>query len=537
MNNPRLKKAGVRTEYTEEQVLEINRCMDDIEYFCKNYVKLVHVDRGLISFEPYPYQIDVLKAAIKERYTILKFPRQAGKTTSIVALMLWYAIFNEHYAIAILANKSKTAMEILHRIKLAYENLPLFLQQGIEKWNEGSIEVENGSSIKASATSGPAIRGQSLNLVYLDEFATVPNNIAEEFFNSVFPTISSGKSTKVIISSTPFGLNMFYKLWTEAKEKRNGFFPISVEWDETPGRDKKFKEDTIKATSLRHWEQEYETEFLGSSATLISGKKLRELTYITAMNGENSPNIRIYDLPQKNHIYLMIVDTAEGIIDETANDHDYSAFIIFDITNGAPYKISLVYKNNEIPVTVFPNVIYEWAKKYNDAYILPEVNNNGKQIADILHDDLEYENIIVTANKGTKGLQISGGFGERALRLGLQQNKLSKSIGCANLKAMVEADQLIIQDYWVINELSRFVQKRNTFKAEREHDDLAMCCVIFAWAINQQYIKDLNNSDFRKSLLIQRQQMVDQDLVPFGIIVRGNEVDLDKDLIITLPDF
>ena len=239
LGNPNLKPAGVGIEFTKEQVQEYLKCSQDPIYFIKKYVKIVSLDEGLVPFELYPYQEDIVNTVHNNRFSIAKLPRQSGKSTTMVSYILHYILFNQSMNVAILANKQATAREILSRLKLAYEYLPLWLQQGIVEWNKGSIELENGSRIIASSTSASAVRGGSFNMIFLDEFAHVPQNIAEEFFSSVYPTITSGQSTKVLMVSTPNGLNLFYHYWRGATKKpgehgKNEYIPIEVHWSQVP---------------------------------------------------------------------------------------------------------------------------------------------------------------------------------------------------------------------------------------------------------------------------------------------------------------
>lgn len=265
--NKHLKKSDVVHSFTPNEVREYAKCARDPEYFIRTYVKIVHVDRGLISFDPYIYQSEIIQKSINNRFVICKLPRQAGKTTAIVGLMLHYLLFNEDYSIAILAHKLVQAQEILSRIQLAYENLPKWLQQGVVEWNKRNIELENGCKILASSTTSSAVRGGSFNLIYLDEFAFVPNNMQEKFFSSTYPTISSGKTTKVLITSTPNGLNLFYKLWRDSELGRNDYQRVSVHWSDVPGRDEAWKEETIRNTSAEQFRVEFESV---TSETLIN---------------------------------------------------------------------------------------------------------------------------------------------------------------------------------------------------------------------------------------------------------------------------
>ena len=514
LGNPNLKNVGQKINWTEENLTEYMLCKEDSEHFIRNFVKIIHVDRGLVSFEMYDYQKDMVHKFNDNRFVICKMPRQTGKSTTIIAYLLHYVLFNENVNVAILANKGAVARELLGRLQLAYEHLPKWLQQGVVIWNKGNIELENGSKILASATSGSAVRGSSFNIIFLDEFAHVPSNIAEQFFTSVYPTISSGESTKVLIVSTPLGMNMFYKMWADAQEKRNNYVPLEVHWSQVPGRDEKWKQETIKNTSEVQFTQEFECEFIGSTHTLISATKLRTMVFKTPVFSKNG--LDVYEEPIKNALYCMIVDTAQG------KDQDYSAISIFDISQ-IPYRQVAKYRSNKISPMLYPDIIFHIGKKYNMSWVLLEVNDVGSQVAETLHYDLEYENIIVSSMKGRAGQQIGGGFAKN-IQLGIRTSKQLKRIGCSALKEMIESDKLIISDFDTISELTTFAVKNNSYEAEEgSNDDLAMTLVIFSWLVQQRYFKDLTDLDIRKKLADEQMKALEEDLLPFGIIDDGRD--------------
>ena len=373
LGNPNLKKANVTYEYSIEEIKEFKKCSKDPLYFMETYVQVVSLDEGLIPFKMYGFQRKIVNTIHNNRFVICKLPRQSGKSTTTISYLLHYALFNPNSNIAILANKSSTARDILGRLQLAYENIPKFLQQGVLNWNKGNIELENGSKIVAAATSSSAIRGGSFNIIFLDEFAFVPANIAEQFFSSVYPTISSGKNTKMIIVSTPHGMNMYYKLWTDAENKRNDYIPIEVHWSEVPGRDEAWKEATIRNTSEEQFQSEFECEFLGSVDTLISPAKIKSMAYLTPL--ESQAGLDVFEKPKKDHTYVCCVDVARGVT------KDYSAFIIFDVTQ-MPYRVVAKYKNNEVKPILFPHIIEKACKGFNHAHVCIEVNDLGQQIAE-----------------------------------------------------------------------------------------------------------------------------------------------------------
>ena len=512
LGNPNLKNSNVQLEFSPDQVKELVKCATDPKHFIENYVQIVHVDHGLVPFKLYDYQEEMVEIFHNNRFVISKLPRQSGKSTTIVSYLLHYILFNENVAVAILANKGNTARELLSRMQMSFEHLPRWLQQGVTVWNKGNVELENGSKILAAATSSSAVRGSSFNIIFLDEFAHVdPPSLADEFFNSVYPTISSGNTTKVFIVSTPYGMNKFYKMWIDAEEGRNTYVPFSVNWSDVPGRDDAWKQETIRNTSERQWRQEFECEFLGSTNTLIEPSKLRNMPYKPPIRKQQE--LDVYVEPQKGHAYCTLVDTASGV------GQDYSTFTIIDVTE-IPYRVVAKYRNNEISPIIFPNIIEQISTQYNKSWCLVETNGNGMQVGDILYYDLEYENTILTSpNKG--GQEVSGGFKKNS-RIGLITSKHVKRTGCTTIKELIEKDHLIIEDFDIISELMTFAEKGATFQAEEGyHDDLVMTLVLFGWLVNQRYFKEITDSDIRKKLLEQQERMNDEDSLPLGFFNDG----------------
>ena len=513
LGNPNLKKANTPIQFTKDQVAEFIKCKKDPVYFAAKYVKIVSLDEGLVPFDMYKFQKKLIKNFHNNRFNICKMPRQTGKSTTVVSFLLHYAVFNDNVNIGILANKAATARELLGRLQTAYENLPKWMQQGIIAWNKGSLELENGSKILAASTSASAVRGMSFNIIFLDEFAFVPNHIADSFFASVYPTITSGKSTKVIIVSTPHGMNHFYRMWHDAERGRNEYVATEVHWSEVPGRNAKWKKQTIANTSEEQFRVEFECEFLGSVDTLISVAKLKTLVYNDPI--KKNAGLDIYENPIDDHNYIITVDTARGI------DGDYSAFIVFDITD-FPYRVVTKYKSNEIKPMLFPSIIHDIAKAYNCAYTLIEVNDIGDQVASILFFDLEYENVLMCSMRGRAGQIVGSGFSGKKSQLGVRMTSAVKKLGCSNLKTLLEDDKLATCDYDIIAELTTFVQRKNTFMAEEGcHDDLAMCLVIFSWLVAQDYFKEMTEQDVRKRIYEDQKNQIEQDMAPFGFLNDG----------------
>jgi hypothetical protein len=514
LGNPKLRRAFTQIALSRHQLEEYIRCANDPIYFTKKYIKIVALGKGIVPFDLYDFQENMLETFDEERFVLCKIPRQSGKTITTVAYLLHKTLFNENYNIAILAHKHTAALGILSRFRLAYENLPQWLQSGIIEWNKGNIELENGSKIGAFATTADGLRSGSYDCIFLDEFAFVPQNLAEEFFTSTYPVITAGTDTKIIIVSTPKGMNHFFTMWVKAEKGLSDYKTISVNWWDIPGRDQKWKEETIRNTSEEQFRQEFECEFLGSSSTLISSSKIKQLLAQQENPIERDGKFDIFEKPIEDHTYCMTVDVAEG------QGLDYSTFAVIDVTQ-IPYKVVAKYRNNEIAPLLFPTVILQAAQKYNEAFVLIEINSIGLQVADILHNEFAYENLIKVEVKGKQGQQHSPGF-KKKIAFGLKMSKQTKAIGCANLKTLVESDKLVILDEDIVKEFTTFVIHKQTYKAEGgNHDDLVMTLVHFGWLTSQRFFKESINNNIRSVLQKEQMNLVDSDMVSFGFIDNG----------------
>lgn len=498
-NNPKLKPPGIEIQYTKEQLEEYIKCANDPVYFCNKYIKVKTLDKGIMPFELYDYQQRFVDYIHKNRFVISKWPRQSGKSTSVIGYICHYITFNQSVSVAILANRLKTAKDELYsKLQLAYENLPQFLQQGVVEWNKTSLKLENGSRVVCDATSSGAIRGGSFNFLLLDEYAFLPSHVAEEFYASTYPTISAGTTTKLVIVSTPNGMNHFHKLWVDANRPeghklKNKFIPVEVSWRDVPitsggrKRDDLWAAEQIANTSPEQFEQEYGCSFLGSSNTLVATSKLNVLAPEEFLH-EDSDGLRIFEHPKKDEIYFLQADVSRG------QGADYSAFTVVNGTS-APYKVVASYRNNAVSPFNFPNVIKKVGEQYNNAYVLVETNDIGGQVSSILYNDLEYENVLMTKIMGRKGQMLSQGFAGGRSEMGLRTTAQTKKLGCAIFKRLVEEDKIIMNDERILSELVTFVSKSNTFKAEDGHnDDLVMTLVFFAWLTRQEYFADLIES-------------------------------------------
>lgn len=521
--NANLKKKGEKIRWTKDRIRELKKCQEDIIYFICNYCKIVSLDKGIVPFELYDYQINFIKMMRDNRFVIANFARQTGKSTCVAAFFLHYILFNSNKLVAILANKADSAREIMSRAQLMYELLPKWLQQGVVDWNKGSFTLENGSKIIGSATSSSAIRGKSVNLLYLDEFAFVPRNIADEFMTSVYPTISSGKKSKIFITSTPFGMNHFYKLWMDAVEGRNGYSYIKTKWDQVPGRDEKWRDETLKNIGEEAFAQEYDIEFIGSAGTLIDPTVLKSLVYKAPISGDK--NLKIYFEPAKYHTYVATVDCSEGL------GQDYACMTVFDITQ-VPYQQVAIYRSNTTDPHILPDVIKEISEKYNNAPTLLELNSTGVLVSSILWNELEFEYMLWVSTMGVKG-QVLGANGVRS-QMGLKTTVQTKRTGCSVLKTLIESGQLVINDYQTIQELCAFARDGNTYKAQDgNNDDTVACLFIFAWMTKQTEFANIlenayqnpDNYNIRNRLHWDALNAVNEMLVPIPIIDDGLEED------------
>jgi hypothetical protein len=519
--NSLLKASGINIPFTEENVQEWIKCSKDPIYFIENYCKIVSLDYGLIPFKLYDCQVEKVKIIHENRKVILMEGRQQGKTTTSAAYIVWYTVFQDNKSVAILANKATAAREVLNRYQTMYEHLPKWMQQGVTTWNKGDIELENGSKVFTAATSSSGIRGKSVNMLYVDETAIIPNNIAEDFFTSVYPTISAGETTKILLSSTPLGYNHFWKYWNDAENKRNDFVPLFIPYWKIPGRDEKWAEEQRRQLGDLKFNQEVLCNFLGSSLTLIRSDTIAKLSPSPVVYSKDGLDVIVE--PIKDHTYVMVCDTAKGV------GGDYSAFTVIDTTE-YPYKIVAKYRNNKISPLLYPTVIHKVSKDYNTAYVLVEINDIGQQVADIIHNDLEYENMIWVGSDARYG-QVLSSSGRSSI-LGVRTTKQVKRIGCATLKSLVEENKLLVFDRDIISEFSTFIEHNGVFQADEGYnDDLTMTLVLFAWATNDPMFKDLMNANNRQALYSSQMKNIEDELTPFGFIDNGQSTEPDVEVV------
>jgi len=504
LGNPNVKRDGIVQTWSKDQVVEYARCKRDPVYFAIHYIKVISLDEGLIDFNLYDYQKELYDQFQKNRFNIVLACRQSGKSISSVVYILWYAIFHPEKTIAVLANKGATSREMLSRITLALENLPFFLQPGCRALNKGSIEFSNNSRILAAATSGSSIRGLSVNLLYLDEFAFVER--AAEFYTSTYPVVSAGKDTKVIITSTANGIgNTFHKIWQGAVQKTNKYVPFTIDWWDVPGRDEAWKLETIDNTSQLQFDQEFGNTFFGTGDTLISSSCLLDLRSKTPLKILEGGSLLAYKEPCAGHEYIMTVDVSKG------RGQDYSTFNIIDITT-RPFEQVCVYRNNTISPILFPDIIYKYAVVYNEAYVVIESNDQGTVVCQGLYHDMEYENVHVES-------------AVKANRIGVEITRKSKRLGCSAIKDILEENKLEIVDENTISEISTFESKGNSYEAsDGNHDDLMMNLVMFGYFVASQFFADMTDINLKKMMFEQQARQIEDDIVPFGYIDDGSDM-------------
>ena len=499
--NSNVKRDGATTQYTQYEVDEYIKCRDNPAYFARKYCKVIHLDKGLVDFDLYPYQEKMFSHFANNRFSIVLACRQSGKSISSVAYLLHYAVFNATKTVAILANKGATSQEMLGRVTLMLENLPFFLQPGTKALNKRSIEFSNNSKIVAAATSGSSIRGMSVNLLYLDEFAFVED--AATFYTSTYPVVSSGKDTKVIITSTANGIgNMYHKLWEGAVQKTNQYIPFRVDWWDVPGRDDEWQAQTISNTSKLQFDQEFGNTFFGTGDTLIDGGTLMELRAIDPIRHLEGGALLVYKEVEKGHNYICVVDVAKGV------GGDYSTFNIID-TSVTPFEQVCVYRNNKISPILFPNIIAKYALTYNKAYVIVENNDQGTIVCNGLYYELEYEDLHVESAMKSNGL-------------GVTMNKKVKRLGCSTIKDIIEGRKLKLNDQETIIEISTFVAKGQSYEAsDGNHDDLMMNLVLFGYFTLGTQFSDLSDVNMKDLLFNQRMAEIENDMVPFGFVDDG----------------
>ena len=524
--NATLKKIGIDFSYTEEQVLEIAKCVEDPTYFIDNYCYIVTLDHGIQPFKLYECQKEKVETIHNNRKVIIMEGRQQGKTSVSAAYILWYTIFQDSKTVAILANKASTAREIMSRYQLMFEYLPPWMQQGIKTWNKGDVELENGSIVFTAATTAAGIRGKSVNLLYIDEAAIIPHTIAEQFFTAVYPVISAGQTTKILITSTPLGYNHFWKFWNDAVNGNNDFVPMFIPYSRIPGRDEAWALEQKRQLGDLKYNQEILCKFLGSSLTLINSDTIEYMS--TCPTVYSKDGLDLYEYPIKSvrdddeklinkpHSYVIVADTAKGV------GGDYSAFVIVDITE-IPYKLVGKFRDNTIAPMLYPSIIHKVARDYNNAYVMVEVNSS-EQVAHIMHNELEYDNMVYVNRDTKRGQVVSGGFGAGKTQLGVNTDKRVKRIGCFTFKSLMEEKKLLITDADTISEISTFIQVRDSYAADDGyHDDLVMPLVLFSWLTTNPYFREMCDINIREAMYQERIKQIEEDVVPFGFMFNGTE--------------
>ncbi|MFW6281855.1 MAG: terminase large subunit domain-containing protein [bacterium] len=447
------------------------KCADDhivmVEGFKEKFVKDLDENDNVITKNGLEKVVSVEKLEVEpeemydltvdsEKHTLFTNGILSHNSTISSVFLLWYSLFHKDKTVAIMANKESLAIEMLDKIKMAYQQLPKWLQQGIQYdgWNKKKLSLENGSRIIAAATSSNALTGYTINLLYLDEFAKVPQYVADDFIASVYPVVTSGKSSKIIMVSTPLGLNQFYNFWVGATRKdgnENSFYPISVGWWEVPGRDEKFKQDVIKDIGLNRWEQEFSCKFLGSNSTLIDSDILERIVYKVPIATKWTGLFSIYEQPLQNKEYVLGVDVGKGV------GKDYSVIQVLKIESDKKLEQVGIYRSNLIIPHDFAQIVVSIAKFYNNAHVMVENNDIGHIVCDSIWYEIEYEELV---NLDAKAL-------------GVRSTRRSKKIANMMLKEYLEKGWLDIYDERTVYELSRYEEiKPGVYAAGKtEHDD------------------------------------------------------------------
>lgn len=550
--NPLLKGKNVKYDWTPELVEEYIKCKEDIFYFIEHYFKIV-TENGLEPMVLREYQKEMIDNMLNGRFTLACMSRQSGKTETLRAFLIWYILFNDFKTVAIVANKLDTAMEIIGKLQISYQNLPLWLQLGVTEFNKGSFVLENNSRLFASATSADALRGYTCHIIVIDEAAHIEN--WDEFYGAVSPTISAGKSTKLIMVSTPKGLNHFYEFYEGSSlgRKTNSFKATFVPWYNVPGRDEEWQRQQLELMNfdMIKFDQEFNCSFIGSAGTLINGARLQILKTDVKPPIHVIDKLKIYEPPVKErkdwreHIenvsrqdsiydreikqvgqvimeeytipadkYCIVADVSRG------KGLDYSAFSVFNITK-VPYRQVATFRDNNITPTDYAHYLYKVGQLYNEALVLVEINDIGEQVSTYMMDELEYGNVLCTQSNGRAGKTVT--FNLTKADKGVRTTITLKNSGCLLMKLLLEECRLQVCDEDTIDELLVFVKDKNSWSADKgKHDDLVMGLVLFSWLSDQKFFLEWTSINTVQSLSSISATQVQANLLNFGYIARDN---------------
>ncbi len=524
-------RPGHKVNYTKEMVWELQKCASDIVYFAENYFTVLHPIHGkkrLCELEGlYDFQKDMIKNFSENRFSIVLASRQVGKTTCSCIYLLWFALFNTDKTLAILANKQSTAQSIVGDIKIAYEQLPAFMKPGVKKYDALTIEFDNGTTVFSRATSEDALRGESVSLLFLDEFAFVPENVADAFWASNFPTISTGGS--IIIVSTPNGTaGLYYELWKKAsnREKDNRgvlWKSIRIRWDQHPDRDEKWKDEMLESIGKVKFSQEFDCSFTGSTYTLITGDTLEKLNSIDpAFYVEEG--YYLWKRPEPNRIYLMGGDVAKG-----ANS-DFHVLNIFDVTDfykNGKYEQVAIFRRNDISAFDFKDKIIEIGKQWNDAMVIIENNDIGHAVVQNLYFDDGYENTWFNQDKGEYGIRAT---------------TKTKPIALSYFKEDIESFKMLIHSEDMVRELSYYEEIRTGIFGARNgreyHDDTVASGYWVSYALRSLYFQDFyewwlknHDSNYNKLMDINKDSEThDNETADLFLKALGGYSNFDKDM-------
>ena len=499
LGNPNLPAADARIAYEPWMVKEIQKAKDNILYFAENFFYIINLDRGREKISLHSCQKRAVRKMRDNRFFILLASRQIGKSTMMTIYILWQACFMDDQRILLVANKEATAIEIFQRVRLAFEELPVWLKPGVKEYGKTSMTLDNGSRIGITTTTGTAARGQSVNCLVIDEMAFIEPHLVEEFWKSVFPIITSSKKSKVFVCSTANGTdNLFYKLYDGAEKGENGWAYDRITWNEVPGRDEKWALNTKQAIgSIEAWLQEFECQFLSSGESSIDealfhdmAQKCREAKIVL-----EDGNYKIWEEPDSSRIYAAGVDISEGV------GIDASSIQIIDITDISDIRQVAVYHNRHIPPLEFANKVYTILRNWGSPLALIERNNCGAQVVDRLAFDMGYEKVV------SYGAKVAN---RARPQMGMIAHTNTKYKGVMNMRYFInEIKAVHINDIDTLKELRDFVRYPNgTWKAKSGyHDDRVMSLIyalfILEKELTERYFDIIELDDHGKPLLLE----------------------------------
>jgi len=513
-------RPGREIQFTPDMVKELSRCANDIVYFCEKYVTIIHPIKGEMIIKLYPFQKEMIKAMAENRFSIFCCGRQLGKSTCACIYLLWYALFNPTKTVAILANKQSTAASLIGDIKKAYAMLPAWMKPGVIKYDQLEIGFENDSRIFARATSADALRGESVSLMLADEFAFVPQEIAEDFWVSNFPTLSTGGS--VVVVSTPNGTaGKFYQLWTNAVTNKDSKWKhMKVSWESHPDRDAAWKEAQLQALGKIKFAQEHSVSFTGSAYTLIDGDTLSKLKSLDPVFYPEE-GYYMWVKPVQNKIYMVTCDVAKG------SNNDFHVASVWDVTqwhvNGRIEQVA-IYRRNDVSIFDFKDKIKQICLQYNHAMAVIENNNLGSVVVQNLYFEDGYDNVWYDVDKGDYGINA---------------NAKTKPLALSYFKEDVESGKMLIRSQDMLSELSYFEEVRTGIFQARQgrgfFDDTVVSGYWTSFALRSRFWEDhlsfiTKNANLNVATSNDNEQNDEEAMRSFMNTFGNGRADMDADM-------